>query len=166
MSNWNYQRRYYRRPAELAHDLRALLRERSGIKALRRGAPIDRAFQERLMLAETEVNGCRYCAYAHARMALAAGVSRADVDALAGGDLRASEDRSHRTIDAHDPGGQSGRQYLGLPVVPRFLRPLGKHEALIAGGERPPPVGASYPLPASRAAAFFSVSRVSAFGSP
>ena len=35
------------------------------------------------MLAVTEVNGCRYCAYAHARIALAAGVTRADVDALA-----------------------------------------------------------------------------------
>ena len=42
------------------------------------------------MLAVTEVNGCRYCAYAHARMALAAGVTRADVDALAGGDLDGS----------------------------------------------------------------------------
>ena len=42
------------------------------------------------MLAVTEVNGCRYCAYAHARMALSAGVTRADVNALAGGDLRGS----------------------------------------------------------------------------
>ena len=42
------------------------------------------------MLAVTEVNGCRYCAYAHARMALAAGVSRADVDALARGGLDGS----------------------------------------------------------------------------
>jgi AhpD family alkylhydroperoxidase len=85
---WDYQRRYYRRPSELAHDLRALLRERSGIKTLKSGALIDRAFQERLMLTVTEVNGCRYCAYAHARIALAAGVARADVYALAGGDLQ------------------------------------------------------------------------------
>ena len=90
MPDWDYQRRYYRRPAELAHDLRALVRERSGIKNLRKGALIDRAFQERLMLTVTQVNGCRYCAYAHARMALAAGVAQADVDALAGGDLPAS----------------------------------------------------------------------------
>jgi hypothetical protein len=33
------------------HDLRALLRERSRIKGLNRGALIYRAFQERLMLA-------------------------------------------------------------------------------------------------------------------
>lgn len=39
------------------------------------------------MLAVTEVNGCRYCAYAHTKLALAAGITRADVDALGGGDL-------------------------------------------------------------------------------
>ena len=90
MPTWEYQRRFYYRPSELAHDLRALLRERSGIKALKSGAPIDRAFKERLMLTVTEANRCRYCAYAHARIALAAGVTRADVDALAGGDFRGS----------------------------------------------------------------------------
>jgi AhpD family alkylhydroperoxidase len=74
----------------LAHDLRALIRERSQIKALMRGGLVDKAFQERLMLTVTEVNGCRYCAYAHARMALAAGVTQADVDALAGGNLDGS----------------------------------------------------------------------------
>ena len=42
------------------------------------------------MLAVTEVNGCRYCSYVHARLALAAGVTRADVGALAGGDLNGS----------------------------------------------------------------------------
>jgi AhpD family alkylhydroperoxidase len=87
---WEYQRRFYHRPSELAHDLRALLRERSGIRALKSGALIDRAFQERVMLTVTEVNGCRYCAYAHSRIALAAGVAQADVDALAGGDLQGS----------------------------------------------------------------------------
>ncbi len=39
------------------------------------------------MLTVTEVNGCRYCEYAHARMALAAGVTRADVEALGVGRL-------------------------------------------------------------------------------
>jgi len=39
------------------------------------------------MLAVTQVNGCRYCAYAHARMALAAGVTKADVEALVRGSL-------------------------------------------------------------------------------
>jgi AhpD family alkylhydroperoxidase len=83
----NYQRRFYHRSSELRHDLAVLIHERKRIRALRTGKLIDRAFQERLMLAVTEVNGCRYCAYAHARLALAAGITRSEIDALAEGNL-------------------------------------------------------------------------------
>jgi AhpD family alkylhydroperoxidase len=50
-----------------------------------RGKPLDWAFRERLMLAVTAVNGCRYCSYGHARQALSAGVTPAEIEALAGG---------------------------------------------------------------------------------
>jgi len=80
-----FRKRYYRRCADLRRDLGSLRRERKEIKAIREGTVIDRAFQERLMLAVTEVNGCRYCAYAHARMALSAGLDQADIDALSKG---------------------------------------------------------------------------------
>ena len=85
-----YQRRFYHRPSDLRHDAVVLIRERKRIRALRSGKLIDRAFQERLMLAVTEVNGYRYCAYAHARLALAAGMTRSDIDALAKGNLHGS----------------------------------------------------------------------------
>jgi AhpD family alkylhydroperoxidase len=46
---------------------------------------IARALSEKIMLAVTQVNGCRYCSYAHARMALQAGISEAELrDLLAG----------------------------------------------------------------------------------
>jgi AhpD family alkylhydroperoxidase len=51
---------------------------------------IDRAFSERIMLAVTQVNGCRYCSYAHARMALQAGIPEGDVRAMLQGDLSAA----------------------------------------------------------------------------
>ncbi|MBN1629425.1 MAG: carboxymuconolactone decarboxylase family protein [Thermoleophilia bacterium] len=82
-----FRKRYYRRLNDLRGDLGSLRRERKQIKAIRKGTEIDRAFQERLMLAVTEVNGCRYCAYAHARMALSAGLDQADIDALSKGSL-------------------------------------------------------------------------------
>lgn len=41
------------------------------------------------MLAVTQVNGCRYCSFAHARAALAAGVDRGDIADLLQGDLAA-----------------------------------------------------------------------------
>lgn len=82
-----FQKRYYHRWSDLGRDMGVLWRERGRIKVLRAGAVIDRLFQERLMLAVTEVNGCRYCAYAHARMALSAGLAQTDVDALREGSL-------------------------------------------------------------------------------
>ncbi|MEA3253826.1 MAG: carboxymuconolactone decarboxylase family protein [Chloroflexota bacterium] len=38
------------------------------------------------MLAVTEVNGCRYCSYAHARQALKSGVSQKEISQLLAGD--------------------------------------------------------------------------------
>ncbi|MBN1630018.1 MAG: carboxymuconolactone decarboxylase family protein [Thermoleophilia bacterium] len=82
-----FRKRLYHRLRDFRHDMGVLMRGRREIKALRSGEPIDKAFQERLMLAVTEVNGCRYCAYAHAKMALSAGLTQEDVEALAGGSL-------------------------------------------------------------------------------
>jgi AhpD family alkylhydroperoxidase len=45
----------------------------------------DRQFTERIMLAVTEVNGCDLCSYAHARLALEAGLTDAEVRGLLGG---------------------------------------------------------------------------------
>ena len=60
--------------------------------ALKRAGRLDSAFRERLMLAVTEVNGCPYCSFLHARLALSSGMSEAEVRALLGGDLEASPD--------------------------------------------------------------------------
>ena len=50
-----------------------------------RGNLISEAFRERLMLTVTEVNGCRHCQYAHAKMALDAGLTQAEIKALSTG---------------------------------------------------------------------------------
>jgi len=55
-----------------------------------RGGSIDAAFRERLMLAVTAVNGCRYCSYGHAKRALVEGISDQEVAALQVGDLENS----------------------------------------------------------------------------
>ena len=39
------------------------------------------------MLAVTEVNGCRYCSYAHARQALKSGISQKEISQLLSGDI-------------------------------------------------------------------------------
>jgi AhpD family alkylhydroperoxidase len=46
---------------------------------------IDPSFRERLMLAVTAVNGCRYCSYFHARQALTSGITQEEIAALGDG---------------------------------------------------------------------------------
>jgi AhpD family alkylhydroperoxidase len=48
---------------------------------------ISHAFSEKIMLAVTHVNGCRYCSYAHTRMALQAGISETELHDLLMGEF-------------------------------------------------------------------------------
>jgi len=48
---------------------------------------VDKAFAERIMLAVTQVNGCRYCSYGHAKAALSAGLSPEEIHALLAGEF-------------------------------------------------------------------------------
>lgn len=69
-----FDKRLYPNPKEFFSDLGYILKRRDKMKALMRGEVIDSQFRERLMMAVTEVNGCRYCAYYHSQQALAAGI--------------------------------------------------------------------------------------------
>lgn len=82
-----FPRRMYHHPAALVRDVREVVRHRDRLRTLRDGTVVDDAFRERIMLAVTAVNGCRYCSYAHARMALAAGLTQEEIGELAVGDL-------------------------------------------------------------------------------
>jgi AhpD family alkylhydroperoxidase len=59
-------------------DLRGAVRQRR----------VSRAFAEKIMLTVTRVNGCRYCSYAHARMALKSGIDDVELRQLLGGEFR------------------------------------------------------------------------------
>jgi len=66
-----FTKRTYRNLGD-AVTIHGMLRK---IKILMRGESLDKKFRERMMLAVTEVNGCRYCRYAHTRIALFCGLS-------------------------------------------------------------------------------------------
>jgi len=85
-----FSRRRYHRPSDALRDMWRVGREWRRLRTLMRGEAIDAAFRERLMLAVTEVNGCRYCSYAHARAALKAGLSEDDIAAVARGEAAGS----------------------------------------------------------------------------
>ena len=75
MSKKQFPRRYYQTPGNFFTDFRYLMKNRLRIREVMRNE-ISLEFRERLMLAVTEVNGCKYCSYYHARAALDAGISR------------------------------------------------------------------------------------------
>lgn len=54
---------------------------------VRRAMRLDKGFGKRIFLAVTQVNGCRYCAYVHARTALAAGLSQEEIARLLSGEF-------------------------------------------------------------------------------
>jgi AhpD family alkylhydroperoxidase len=80
-----FKRRFYRNLKDILVDFRAIISRRKEISPLMRGEVIDPAFRERLMLVVTEVNGCRYCSYAHAREALTVGIPEKEITALGEG---------------------------------------------------------------------------------
>ena len=81
------EKRYYRGPTAFLRDMGRLLRDLRRLRTLGGSTLVDRAFRERLMLTVTEVNRCRYCAYAHARMALSAGLTEGEIQELVAGEL-------------------------------------------------------------------------------
>jgi len=74
-------------PRSLLEDLRDILAHFDELRSAARSRRISRAFTEKIMLAVTAVNGCRYCSYGHAKSALASGVSQEEIDLLLRGEV-------------------------------------------------------------------------------
>ena len=82
-----FNKRTYHNLGEILQDMRAIFSRREQIKDLMRGNLISNSFRERIMLTVTEVNGCRYCQYAHAKLAIEAGLSPSEIEDLSSGAL-------------------------------------------------------------------------------
>ena len=63
-------------------SLGAVWAVRGALPGILSGKSIPAPFRERLMLAITAVNRCRYCAFVHCKAALSAGVSREQLDGI------------------------------------------------------------------------------------
>lgn len=70
-----FPKRYYQSWSVFWRDISFLLSNRDRIKAAMASPKINWAFRERLMLAVTKVNGCRYCRTFHVGQAKQAGIS-------------------------------------------------------------------------------------------
>ena len=87
----SFNKRFYT-PRSFLRDLRAILSHLSAFEDTARGRRVSRAFAEKIMMSVTQVNGCRYCAYFHTRMALRAGVAPDEIKKLLAAELGDSPD--------------------------------------------------------------------------
>jgi AhpD family alkylhydroperoxidase len=85
-----YHKRTYGGLREFLSDVRFVTGNRGLLKSGRRKGFMTSAFQERLMVAVTAVNGCRYCSWVHTREALKQGIGKRELDGLFSGDLQHS----------------------------------------------------------------------------
>jgi len=84
--NKKFLRRMYSHPREFLQDFRYMMSHRPMIRRAMREL-IPPSFRERLMMAVTEVNGCRYCSYYHSRRALTSGVPEAELREMLAGSI-------------------------------------------------------------------------------
>ena len=73
-------------------DFYRLLSDLMSSAGASRGLPgedrISKQFMERIMLAVTEVNGCRYCSYFHTQVSLKAGLKKEEISRALEGDFK------------------------------------------------------------------------------
>jgi AhpD family alkylhydroperoxidase len=80
-----FNRRLYGSFSEFLTDFRIVMSNRQNIQSMMHSEMFSPAFRERLFLAVTQVNGCRYCSYFHAQQALTQGISEAEIRAIGEG---------------------------------------------------------------------------------
>jgi AhpD family alkylhydroperoxidase len=82
-----FKKRIYKSPKDVFSDLWFPIRNRGRLREITRKELISTAFRERLMLAVTAVNGCRYCSYFHTKQALKSGITAEEISGLLAGDV-------------------------------------------------------------------------------
>lgn len=108
----------------------------ASMSAMRRGRQkklVSTEFGERIMMAVTEVNGCRYCSYFHSQFALKAGMSEKEIRETLSGDFsQAPKDELPALIFAQhyaETGGQPDIQ-----TWQRLIEIYGAEKALAIRG--------------------------------
>ena len=82
-----FNKRTYKNLEDVFSDLWFPIRNRGRLREITQKKLISPAFQERLMLAVTAVNDCRYCSYFHTKQALKNGIAEEEIRNLLAGDI-------------------------------------------------------------------------------
>ena len=74
-----FKKRTYHGIGDFLADIKFLLRNQRRVRAMMRSKTLSPKFRERLMLAVTRVNACRYCTRFHTKAALTEGVNQQEI---------------------------------------------------------------------------------------
>ena len=85
-ANQRFMKRLYG-PKDLYKQMSAMMVHVKDMRPVDGEDRISKRFIERIMMAVTEVNGCRYCSYFHTQVALKEGIRKEEVDQLLSGCL-------------------------------------------------------------------------------
>jgi len=80
-------------PKDFYGQVEAMMHHIKDLRPEQDKARISKQFVERIMMAVTEVNGCRYCSYFHTQAALKEGINKEEVDQLLTGCLEAAPEK-------------------------------------------------------------------------
>jgi AhpD family alkylhydroperoxidase len=83
---------------EFIYHLDMLFSNPEAKKMAKNNSDINKKFVERIILAVTQVNGCRLCSYAHTKIALESGLDKNEILTLLSGDLQTAPDCEHRAL--------------------------------------------------------------------
>jgi AhpD family alkylhydroperoxidase len=87
MTNVKFGKRTYGNLSEFLGDVLYLAKNRKKIQEINQGRIVSPAFRERIMLAVTAVNRCRYCTFVHTGEALRSGLNREEIGQLLAGEV-------------------------------------------------------------------------------
>ncbi|GJM42654.1 MAG: hypothetical protein DHS20C20_29360 [Ardenticatenaceae bacterium] len=105
-----FKRRIYSSLGEMTADLIWPLRHRTQLRQAMRSGLVSAQFRERLMMAVTAVNQCRYCAFYHARESARVGLPQNEIRGLLSGELAlAPEEELPALLFAQHYAEQNGR---------------------------------------------------------
>ena len=105
-----FKRRIYSSLQEMMADLAWPFQHREKMQRAMRSGLVSPQFRERLMMAVTAVNECRYCAFYHARESERVGLETGEIRELLSGDLaHAPEEELPALLYAQHYAEQNGR---------------------------------------------------------
>jgi AhpD family alkylhydroperoxidase len=106
-----YMKRIYP-PRDFNRFLRDMVSSSGNMRGTKGEKLIDSQFSERIMMAVTEVNGCRYCTYFHTQVALKAGLDKEEIRETFSGDFSQAPDEELPRCCSHSTmrKAQAGRR--------------------------------------------------------